>query len=213
MNLEARLNRLEKSNRRLKGVLSVVSVFVATFVIMGATPTRVIEVEKIILRDRSGVERGELFTTNKSVGIQLLNPNGKRGLVVMSGSSDNGILIYDQDENLRESLTTNIQGGSFAIHHPGSELPPIEMLDSGQGAALTFRSRASVSGLELGISPQGSAINVSDGAGTVRTSITGTDIGLATFSPKGELAWTPGFDLMSPEDQAKIRAAIKAAMP
>jgi hypothetical protein len=84
-----------------------------------------------------GSVRGQIFTSDKSSGLMLLNNNGSKAVVVMAGESGSG--FYDQNGNIRQTSTSDLNGSSWATFHPGSELPQFEVMDNGQGTLLTFR--------------------------------------------------------------------------
>lgn len=57
--LVRRLDRLERENRRWKRVSAATFAAIAALVLMGqATPRRVVEAEKFVLRDLNGKDRG-----------------------------------------------------------------------------------------------------------------------------------------------------------
>jgi hypothetical protein len=68
MTIDERLKRLERANRRLKTFIMVFLCVVIAIVVMGAASTapKILDVQKLILRDEAGEERGELFTTDKA---------------------------------------------------------------------------------------------------------------------------------------------------
>ena len=77
---EDRLARVEKSNRQLKAAVLIFVLGLAAFAVMGAAQTarKTLEVQKIILKDALGNERGQLFATDKSWGLALFNKDGSR---------------------------------------------------------------------------------------------------------------------------------------
>lgn len=69
-----RLNRLERSNRRLKMLLSAcLCGGVALFLMGAASNPKVVEAEKFLLRDSAGVERGEMFASEAARGLVFFN--------------------------------------------------------------------------------------------------------------------------------------------
>jgi hypothetical protein len=80
--ISERLDRLERSNRRLKGLLAATFFLVGAFLCMGAAAPKVLEAEKFILRDSAGTERGEMFATDTARGLVFFNKNGQRGIAL-----------------------------------------------------------------------------------------------------------------------------------
>jgi len=60
----------------------------------------------------------------------------------------------------------------------------------------------------LGVSPKGSALNLSDSNGMVRAAMSGAELGFVSYSKDGNLEWSPSLDKLSPEEQQKIKALI-----
>jgi hypothetical protein len=85
--LTRRLDRLERENRlwKLAGMLAL------TVALMGQTsPARVVEVEKLILRDASGRERGLLHVGTSGPALQLLDEKGRQRVSLETGESREG---------------------------------------------------------------------------------------------------------------------------
>ena len=72
MTFEQRLDNLERSNRNLRAVVMFL-VAATTLFTIAARPSaqKVLEAEKIVLRDQNGNERGQLFANEKSWGLVL----------------------------------------------------------------------------------------------------------------------------------------------
>ena len=61
----------------------------------------------------------------------------------------------------------------------------------------------------MGVSSKGSGLTLSDAAGKLRTALTDTELGIASFSGTGELQWAPGWDKFSPEEKVKMNKLIR----
>ena len=94
------------------------------------------------------------------------------------------------------------------MFHPGSDSAQFEVVDNGQGTAMSVRNRANNPAVELGVSSKGSALTVSDSDGAIRASVSGQDIGFATYAKDGKFQWAPGFDNFSAEERERIRALV-----
>jgi hypothetical protein len=210
-----RLEKLERSNSRLKlGLVTLILIF-GGIAVMGAKPqaSKVLEVEKLILRDAGGAERGELFANDKAWGFVLYNKNGSRASAMFSGGGMNAVVLHDQNGNIRQSITSNLEASNWSMYRPGSDSAQIEIGDNAQGTALTIRNRANNPQVELGISPKGSALMLSDEKGSVRTMIAGEEVGLATYAQDGRFVWSPGLENFTPEERARIKALIPKLPP
>ncbi len=116
--IERRFNKLERSNRTLKLMLSVCLLGAAVMMLMGAaSPTpKVIDAEKIVLHDSAGNERGELFASENAWGLVLFNKNNTRAASLVVSAGLNGVLLCDQNGNVRESITQRILSGQNGIY-------------------------------------------------------------------------------------------------
>lgn len=74
LEIQGRLDKLECSNRRMKVALTVFLCCGAAVMLTGAASTgpKVIDAQKIILRDVAGNERGQLFASDAAWGLVLL---------------------------------------------------------------------------------------------------------------------------------------------
>ena len=208
--IQERLSRLERSNRQLKVALLTGVLCAAVVVTMGAVSTapKVLEAEKIILRDAAGNERGQLFANENAWGMVLFNKNSTKAASLVISDTINGVVLFDQNGNLRQTTTTNLEQSEWNIFHPGSDVAQFEVIDTGQGTALTVHDRANKPRVELGVSPKGSALSVSDSNGRTRAMMSGGEIGFVSYSQDGTLEWSPGWDKFSPEQKEKIKALL-----
>jgi hypothetical protein len=209
--IQERLDRLETSNCRMKTALSLLLCCAAAVVLMGAASTapKMIDVEKITLRDSAGNERGQLFASATAWGLVLFNRNGTKAASFVVGSELNALLLSDQDGNMRQTITSNRDESAWSIFRPGSNSSQFQVVDNAQGAALAFRHRANTPRVELGVSSKGSALTLSDSNGEMRSVVSGEELGFASFSKNGSLQWAPGWDKFSPEEQEKMRELTK----
>jgi len=192
-------------------MLSVCLLSGAAMMLMGASSTapKVIDAEKIILRDSAGNERGELFANENAWGLVLFNKNKtKAASLIGSANTMNGVLLFDQNGNIRQTITTNLDQSEWNIYHPGSDSAQFEVIDNAQGTALSFRNRANNPQVELGVSPKGSALNMSDSNGNIRAAMSASGVGFASFTKDGNLEWSSGLDQFSPEEKKQIKALI-----
>jgi hypothetical protein len=209
--IQERLDRLERSNRRLKVGFLAGLVFAAVVVTTGAVSTtpKVLEAEKIVLKDAAGNERGELFANENAWGLVLFNKNSTKAASLLVGETLNGVVLFDQNGNLRQTITTNLDKSEWDMFHPGSDSAQFEAIATGEGTALTVRDRANKPRVEIGTSTKGgSLVSASDSNGRIRAMMSGGEVGFISYSKDGTLDWSPGWDKFSPEEKEKIKALL-----
>src|SRR5262245_40175697 len=92
--LLARVERLEKQNRRLKLLGLVVALVIGTGVLMAAgqdkPPKKTVEANRLSFRDDDGTERGYMTATPDGLGLVFTGGGGSRsGLIV----SKDGVVL------------------------------------------------------------------------------------------------------------------------
>ncbi len=109
--LAGRLVRLERENRlwKLGGMLAL------AVAVMGQTPpSRVVEVDKLVLRDAHGRERGLLHVGPSGPALQLLDEQGRQRVSLEAGESREGaglpatLSLMDWDGRKRVSLGSGL---------------------------------------------------------------------------------------------------------
>jgi hypothetical protein len=210
--LEALANRvvkLEAQNRRLKKAGIASFIVAAAVMAMGQAPAnKVVEAQKIVLRGSGGEERGELFASDAAWGLVLFNKNSTKAASLVVSSFGNGILLFDQKGNGRQTFMANLDESNWAVLRPGSDSAQVEMFDRAQGTGFAIRDRANNPRVELGWSANGSALNLSDSNGMVRAAMSGGELGFVSFSKDGALDWSPSWDKFSPEEQKRLRSLL-----
>ena len=95
----AGLEKLERSNRRLKTSLAAFACCAVAVLLTGAstasTSSKVIDAEKISLHDSAGNERGQLFATEKAWGLVLFNKDGSKAASFVASPAMNGVLVLE----------------------------------------------------------------------------------------------------------------------
>ncbi len=168
--LARRLDKVERENRRLKRAGVLVLAVIAAVVLMGqATPSKVVEAPKFVLRDASGRVHAVLGTVNKrAVSLALITKNGKPR-VVLGVSSDGSLSLsfYDKDVNRRAVLGLR-----------ADDSPDLSLLDKDG----KLRAR-------LSLNDEGSATLVfTDSGGEISASLIRTR--LAFFDRDGKVIWS-----------------------
>ncbi len=205
MTLEQRLDNLERSNRNMRAGLVVCLLVAIALLTMASRPTapKVLEAEKIVLRDQNGNERGQLFANEKSWGLVLFTESGKQALGLIGSTIVNGLLISDQNGYGRQIFTSDTNQTTWGIFHPGSKVAQIEITDKLAGTEIVVRDRSDVQRVELGVTDKGPALALSDGKGTMRTVL--SDGQIATFLEDGNVSWSPEWERVSPAEKQKLK--------
>ena len=144
--LSKRLEKLERDNRNLRRVISVLSIsFIVLFTMAQVRPTpKVIEAEKFVVKDSSGKERA-------SLGIDVVGPER---FIVSS--------LTIQDYDAKHQALTQIFPGSISIDNRFGERH-YESTFSSNGQS--FKSSESGEEQELNMSLNGPSIKVADKQG------------------------------------------------
>jgi hypothetical protein len=216
MTIDQRLQKLESSNRVMKAALTVCILVVVSVVTIGATSVapRVLDVQKIILRDEAGNERGQLFATDKAWGLVLFNKGGTRGASLFVAQDANGLFLSDGNGNLRQAFTSDLNGTKWSVLRPGSDKAQFELTDSAQGTGLVVRDRANAERVEFGASAsdQGSTLMLSDRNGRVRTILSETGDGIMTYGEDGSVKWSPAWDKLSPREKEHLKGLLPKSL-
>jgi hypothetical protein len=207
--IEEKLDRLERSNRRLKIMMSVSFCIGAVLLFTGAGAPRVVEAEKFILRDSSGAERGEMFATDTARGLVFFTKGGEKGLAFVVSDEMNALMISDPNGNLRQTLTANMDESRLGLYRPGSNSAQFEVINNALGTALTIRDRGNADRVSLGESAKGAAVVMSDSKGGARTIMGDGALGFASLAKDGGIVWSPGWDKFSPEEQKQMNNVIR----
>lgn len=120
-----RLERVERENRRLKGVGAVAILGLAAGVLMGpataGTDARVVEAEQFVLRDGEGKARAWLNVSEGSVNLALADKDEKsRALMYVLDDGTAGFALRDKESTRRAGLYV-LADGSPALSLAGKE--------------------------------------------------------------------------------------------
>jgi hypothetical protein len=106
----ARLEKVEKENRRLKRAGITCLLVAACVVLMGqARPSRTLEAERFVLKDASGRVRAELFTHSVS-GVAMLRFLNERGDAFVSADG-----LFLLDSNVKNFAVLNLSRTGLSI--------------------------------------------------------------------------------------------------
>ena len=108
MNLEERVNRLERQNRRLKMAGLIALLALLSVVLMGQAETvpDVIKAKNFVLLDDKGTVRGGMGVTSHGSLIQLYDPKGtaRATLGSQNGPAGTALTLYDEKGAIRATL-------------------------------------------------------------------------------------------------------------
>ena len=121
--LTQRLDRLERENRWLKQMGTVVLVGASAVALMGqrgAAP--VVEAQRFLINDpASGKTRAALsLRQDGSVGLSLISKDGKSLSLSADAGGNTGLRLVDSNRTLRAELSTGADGAPALILHDGS---------------------------------------------------------------------------------------------
>jgi hypothetical protein len=187
--LTRRLERVERTNRRLQGVGALGLAALAMVGVMGQTaPKQVppeIQAEAFVVRDASGKVRVAL---NASLGLVLLDQAGKRrtsltatGLNI-AGSNEEprvtigaipdgpvALLLWDQAGDVRAGLRLEDTGRPSLVLGDRAEKPRVMLgLPDAETARLTFHDRNGRTRASVTVSESGPGLTLLDEKGTAR---------------------------------------------
>ena len=102
MEIEERLERLEKQSQRMKLVGGGALVVAAALIVMTcATPgPKILETEKIIIRDSSGKHRGMFGMADDGPGLAFYDENGKQRAWFGVDKDGASLELYDAQESV-----------------------------------------------------------------------------------------------------------------
>jgi len=172
--LSARMEKVERANRRMKAAGIAALVLVAAGVAMGqaATPPKVIQAERFEAVDMNGNARGVLESgPGGNAHLALCDGLGKVRFEVSRIADDAPTLVLrDRDENSRAILTLTQPDGDPAMWVYGRGKKLRVGLGAGPRGAygLTVTDQEGKAGVSLGVDMEGAAqINLSDKDGKV----------------------------------------------
>jgi hypothetical protein len=214
MSVEERVQRLEKSNRRLKvGMLSLGIAATCIAVLGAAAPTpKAVTAEKFVLLDEAGNERAELSSNSKAAALQLLNVNGSRAAVVTAGSEGNAIFLADTAGQTREAMMVGKDSGArLSIIRNNQQQEMFVITDSPLGTVLAIRDGNGKDRINIGYSPKGAGVAVADANETIRGMV--GEQGMATYKKGGQIEWASAGENMTPEERKHVMDIINSTIP
>jgi hypothetical protein len=120
----ARLEKLERQNKRLRQVGIVSLLLLAVLVVAGvAAPSRTIEAEKFVLKDVNGKTRAELLSNDAGPDLRLLDENGIIRLSVSIYAGVPNIALFSPDSKQVATLVADDTGSQLWFGTGPTEKP------------------------------------------------------------------------------------------
>ncbi len=115
--LTQRLDRVERENRWLKRIGTLVLIAVAAVVLMGQQGAPVVEAQRFLIRDpASGKARAALsLLQDGSVGLSIISLDGKSLSLSADAGGNMGLMLGDSNRTLRGQLFAGADGSPALI--------------------------------------------------------------------------------------------------
>ena len=173
--LMQRLDKLERSNRRLKLSGLVVLVGLAAFTMMGQArpPLQTVEAQEFVVKDAGGAVRARLGATPSAASLILSNEGGRASLVVSGGRGQGAHLaVSDFTGKVKGLLLLNPETVGLYLSPIDATGPPksprvvFEVLNQGTGGFAFYDKNGVTRALVGAVSDDGSSLMVvQDAAG------------------------------------------------
>jgi len=170
-----RLEKLERSNRRLKLSGLVVLFGLAAFAVMGQArpPLQVVEAQEFVVKDAGGVVRARLGASPSAVSLSLSHEGGRANLVVSGGRGQGAHLaVTDAAGKIKGLLLLSPETVGLYLSPVDATGPPksprvvFEVLNQGTGGFAFFDRSGVARALVGAVSDDGSSfVSVHDASG------------------------------------------------
>ena len=173
--LMQRLDKLERSNRRLKLSGLVVLVGLAAFGLMGQAkpPLQTVEAQEFVVQDAGGAVRARLGASPSAASLTLSHEGGRASLVVLGGRGQGAHLtVSDSTGKVKGLLLLNPETVGLYLSPIDATGPPksprvvFEVLNQGTGGFAFYDKNGVTRALVGAVSDDGSSLMVvQDAAG------------------------------------------------
>src|SRR6266478_2186860 len=200
-----RLGNLERSNRRLKYLVSAVTV---AFCLLVGWPrqkvdaavgqsSQVIEAQGLRIKDVSGRVRAEIRTNEDTAGLLLYAPNGEQQAAIMAGPVAGVNLSGPNGKRVGLVLTND--GISLGFYDPNKVVRAF-LAVTNDGPSLSLYDPSGNARTSLSLAKDGPSLILFDGSGSRRASLGLTRLGsgLVFLGPTGEPRASFGFTQNAP---------------
>jgi hypothetical protein len=210
-----RVQWLERSNRRLRVILTGLGLGGATILLMGTVSSPgsvppVLEAQRVVLKDTAGHERGSLFVTDQSWGLVLYNRDSSKAAALVVTDYGSSVLVNDGHGKSGMAMFAQSDESSLAMFD-ANQKARIELKNNANGSALGFRDGNGTDRVDVAFTPHdGGGIVMNDANSAPRTLLGEREPGLMTFDAKGGFLWAAGLDGFDEDTQKRIRQAADA---
>jgi hypothetical protein len=170
-----RLEKLERSNRRLKLLGLVVLLGLVAFGLMGQVrpPLQTVEAQEFVVKDAGGVVRARLGASASAVSLSLAHEGGRANLVVSGGRGQGAHLaVADSTGKVKGLLLLSPETVGLYLSPVDATGPPratrvvFEVLNQGTGGFAFYDKNGQTRALLGAVSDDGSSlVVVQDAAG------------------------------------------------
>ena len=181
MDLEQRLARLERANRRMKRLGTVVLVVAAAVLLSGAAQGKELqhlEVGSLALMDKAGKVRATLAEEDGAVALAFYGRDGRRRAVLsMHADGSPGLLLYDKNGKPRAVLSVFENSAALLLFDKDGKTRATLGVDAdGREVGLRLYDKAAEPRAVLGATTTGAKTRTAESA-------------LTLFDAKGEVIW------------------------
>ena len=140
----ARLENVERQNRRLKAAGIAVLVLAVAGLLMGQTMprARIVEAEGFVLKDAAGKVRAELAGDNHLTRLRLNDENGEGRAVLTVAKDGPRLNLYDENGEVRAILTVAKDGPRLNLYDEDGKSRAILAVFKARHAAAGPREKA-----------------------------------------------------------------------
>jgi hypothetical protein len=171
LTLSQRVSALEKQNKTLRALVSVIALSVATVLLMSvAAPKRTLEANEFVLRDPSGDARARLAFDTKQEPMLALYDSAGNTRILVDGAGP-GIALMDASRITRAGLWLDLRGPDFSLWDKDGRLRAILSLadsaNDAHAASLSFYDDKAVGRAALALNDHGPFLLFNDTKGSV----------------------------------------------
>jgi hypothetical protein len=177
--LVERLEKIEKTNRRLKCLLlavcgTVLSLFMAGHferkVEAAEGPGQVLEAQELRIKDSHGNLRAQIRAGEDSVGFVLYGNNNQEQIAIAAGPQANGLQIHAPNDKTSIGLIGSNDGPSVGFYDSSRTVRAFLALEN-NNPSLSLYDRAGNARTSLSLSGDGPSLTLNDVDGSRRASL------------------------------------------
>ncbi len=156
--LEARVERLERENRRIRRGAFIALVVIAGLIFMGQTSepgiSNVLRTRRLVIEDESGTMRLGLGVTSGGSGLLMFDETGKRRLSLLLVNGTPQMMMCDKGGTSRALLSADSAGPGLILCDEAGEARGAFVLPKSTGPGLALRDQKGGMRVYLGLDPK-----------------------------------------------------------